>query len=189
MPRGASSVQVGHRLGQRRPPSCIRRQEPQASRDWTAYAIDLGHNLHRRRSELGLSQEQVAYRARLSRFTYQKYESGLSRPDLAANPSVRSLLAIAQVLDVPLSTLLPLDPPVLTARCVIHCWRSRRTRAADHPWFLWASRLTSSEKFAIVRPIVILEGIELVQCTQLRKSDPISFRRFLHPPTERRGSG
>ena len=88
----------------------------QSRDDWPAYAINLGHNLHRRRLELGLSQEQVAYRARLSRFTYQKYESGLSRPDLAANPSVRSLLAIAQVLEVSLQALLPTDPPDLTAR-------------------------------------------------------------------------
>jgi transcriptional regulator with XRE-family HTH domain len=83
---------------------------------WEAFAIELGHNLQRARLARGLSQEQVAYRARLSRFTYQKYENGLSRPGQTANPTLRSLLAIAQVLDTTLVSLLPADPPDLTAR-------------------------------------------------------------------------
>lgn len=90
--------------------------EQQPPDEWAAYAIELGHNLQRRRLELGFSQEQVAYRARLSRFTYQKYESGTSRPGFAANPSVRSLLAISQVLNVSLQELLPGFVPDLTAR-------------------------------------------------------------------------
>lgn len=84
--------------------------------DWTGFATELGHNLQRQRLALGLSQEQVAYRAQLSRFTYPKDESGLSRPDLAANPSLRSLLAIAQVLETSLPDLLPPGAPDLTAR-------------------------------------------------------------------------
>lgn len=86
------------------------------AKEWTDFAAQLGHNLQRRRLELGLSQEQVAYRANLSRYTYQKYESGLSRPDLPANPSIRSLLAIAQVLGVSLHDLVPMEVPDLTAR-------------------------------------------------------------------------
>ena len=89
---------------------------PQPTDAWATYAVELGHRLQRRRLELGLSQEQVAYRAKLSRFTYQKYESGQSRPDLPANPSLRSLIAIAQVLDSALESLLPDGAPDLTAR-------------------------------------------------------------------------
>jgi transcriptional regulator with XRE-family HTH domain len=58
----------------------------------------------------------VAYRARLSRYTYQKYEKGESRPGTPANPSVRSLMAISQALGLELEDLLPDDRPDLTAR-------------------------------------------------------------------------
>jgi transcriptional regulator with XRE-family HTH domain len=89
-------------------------RQPQ-SPEWAAFAVELGHNLQRTRLARGLSQEQVAYRAKLSRFTYQKYESGLSRPDQAANPTLRSLMAITQVLGITLSELLPAQSPDLTA--------------------------------------------------------------------------
>ena len=83
--------------------------------NWRQFAVELGHNLQRERLEQGLSQEHVAYRAGLSRFTYQKYESGFSRPGTPANPSIRSLLAICQVLNVELTSLLPSQIPDLTA--------------------------------------------------------------------------
>ncbi len=84
--------------------------------EWNAYALAIAVSLQRERLRLGLSQEDVAYRAGLSRFTYQKYEKGESRPGTPANPTVRSLLAISQVLDVPLARLLPSDPPDLTLK-------------------------------------------------------------------------
>lgn len=86
-----------------------------SSPEWAAYAFELGQTLQRLRLTRNLSQEQVAYRARLSRFTYQKYESGLSRPDMPANPSLISILAIAQVLGVEVGDLLPPGSPDLTA--------------------------------------------------------------------------
>lgn len=84
--------------------------------EWGLYAADLGTNLLRTRVAAGLSQEDVAYRAGLSRYTYQKYEKGESRPGTAANPTLRTLLALAQVLEVNLDKLLPLNPPDLRAR-------------------------------------------------------------------------
>lgn len=84
--------------------------------EWNAYALAIAVSLQRERLRLGLSQEDVAYRAGLSRFTYQKYEKGESRPGTPANPTVRSLLAISQVFDVPLARLLPSDPPDLTLK-------------------------------------------------------------------------
>ena len=53
---------------------------------WSSFASELGLNLQRRRLELGLSQEDVAYRSGLSQYTYQKYEAGVARPGSAANP-------------------------------------------------------------------------------------------------------
>ncbi|MCE0508978.1 helix-turn-helix transcriptional regulator [Microbacterium sp. KKR3/1] len=58
----------------------------------------------------------MAYRAGLTRYTYQKYEKGESRPGYSANPTLRTLLALAQVLGVGLVDLIPGDPPDLRSR-------------------------------------------------------------------------
>ena len=81
---------------------------PISQNDWDRFAIALGHALHRRRIELQLSQEDLAYAAGLSRYTYQKLEKGISRPGTPANPSLRNVIALARVLDLPLSDLVPL---------------------------------------------------------------------------------
>ena len=64
----------------------------------------------------GYSQDRVAYEANLSRYTYQKLEKGESRPGTPANPTVRTLLAVAQVLGVGLAEILPGDAPDLRVR-------------------------------------------------------------------------
>ncbi|WP_235201483.1 helix-turn-helix transcriptional regulator [Microbacterium sp. CH12i] len=73
-------------------------------------------SLRRARENAGLSQEQVAYRAGLTRYTYQKYEKGESRPGSAANPTLRTLLALSQVLELAIEQLIPEDPPDLRSR-------------------------------------------------------------------------
>ncbi len=83
---------------------------------WRAYVQRLATTLRQTRDRSGLSQEEVAYRAGLTRYTYQKYEKGESRPGMPANPSLRSLLALSQVLDVPLTDLVPGDVPDLRNR-------------------------------------------------------------------------
>lgn len=70
----------------------------------------------RARERAGLSQEQVAYRAGLTRYTYQKYEKGASRPGRPANPTLRTVLAISQVLGMPLDDLIPDAIPDLRSR-------------------------------------------------------------------------
>ncbi|HEY0905374.1 MAG TPA: helix-turn-helix transcriptional regulator [Marmoricola sp.] len=80
-----------------------------------AYAVELGHNLKRARDSLGLSQERVAHAAGLASYTYQKFEKGESRPGSPMNPRLTTLLALSEVLGVPLSELLPGDPPDLSA--------------------------------------------------------------------------
>nr|WP_241988174.1 helix-turn-helix transcriptional regulator [Cryobacterium sp. MDB2-10] len=76
----------------------------------------LATNLRRHRLAAALSQEDVAYRSGLTRYTYQKYEKGESAPGRPANPTIRTLLAITQVLQVPLSDVLPSDAPDLRLR-------------------------------------------------------------------------
>lgn len=58
----------------------------------------------------------MAYEANLSRYTYQQLERGRSSPERTSNPRLMTLLAIAQVLRVPLEDILPAQMPDLTAR-------------------------------------------------------------------------
>ncbi|GAA1961368.1 helix-turn-helix domain-containing protein [Microbacterium aquimaris] len=77
---------------------------------WRAYAQEFGANLHRTRIARGLSQEDVAYRSRLTRYTYQKYEKGESAPGRPANPTLRTVIALSQTLGVSVADLLPAAP-------------------------------------------------------------------------------
>lgn len=92
------------------------RQNDSNDDEWAGYVQRLATSLRRAREDAGLSQEQVAYRAGLTRYTYQKYEKGESRPGSPANPTLRSLIALSQVLDVSLVTLIPANAPDLQSR-------------------------------------------------------------------------
>ncbi len=83
---------------------------------WQAYARRLATSLRSAREQAGLSQEDVAYRSGLTRYTYQKYEKGESRPGSPANPTLRTLLALSQVLGIPLASLVPENAPDLRTR-------------------------------------------------------------------------
>lgn len=84
--------------------------------EWSRYSQRFATALRSARERAGLSQEDVAYRSGLTRYTYQKYEKGESRPGNPANPTLRTLLAIAQVLSVPVGDLIPDDAPDLRSR-------------------------------------------------------------------------
>lgn len=79
------------------------------------FARQLGVNLQRLRQERGISQERLAHMAGISSYTYQKFEKGESKPGTPMNPRLFTLIAIAQVLDVELESLLPDKRPDLTA--------------------------------------------------------------------------
>jgi len=87
-----------------------------ADAEWQDFVLRLSVQLRRLRLDAGLSQEEVAHRAGLSRFIYRQYESGESRRGTAANPALRSILSIAQVLQVPVEELLPRPMPDLRSR-------------------------------------------------------------------------
>lgn len=88
------------------------KQTPAGS--WPTYAREMGATLHRLRIDKGLSQEQLAYTAGITRYTYQKLEKGESSPGTPANPSLRNIMALAQQLDVTLDELLPQPWPDFT---------------------------------------------------------------------------
>ena len=73
-------------------------------------AREIGLRMQRRRLELGLSQEAVAHRAGISTFTYQKFEKGESRPGTPLNPTLFTLYALADVLQVEVGDLVRRSP-------------------------------------------------------------------------------
>ncbi len=78
--------------------------------EWADYVAKLGDNLQRIRHERGMSQEQVAYRAGMSRFTYQRMERSNFASASPANPTLVTLVSLCKVLEVPLQALLPDGP-------------------------------------------------------------------------------
>lgn len=109
-----------HRQGRGVAPSSDRwrmtRTDLADDRDWRGFAAELGLRIHRLRVSKGLSQEAVAYRAGLTRFTYQRYERGEAQSGAPSNPTLRTLLALAQVFEVTLQDLVPTDHPDVTTR-------------------------------------------------------------------------
>ena len=81
------------------------------SHSWEGYVRGLGINLARAREAVQLSQERVAHAAGISTFTYRKLEKGQSNPGTPANPRLRTLVALAEVLDIEVTHLLPGTPP------------------------------------------------------------------------------
>lgn len=94
----------------------VGRHDANAQPGWEAFAVEFGLNLRRARNRAGLTQDAVAHRAGIKRFTYQSYEWGKSQSSAAANPTLRNLLALCQVLEVPLDELVPSEVPDLTRR-------------------------------------------------------------------------
>ena len=74
---------------------------------WVSFAREFGIRLHRARIEAALTQEELAHAAGLTRSHYQQLEKGLSRPGVPANPSLRTIVGLAEVLGVPLEALVP----------------------------------------------------------------------------------
>jgi transcriptional regulator with XRE-family HTH domain len=78
---------------------------------WERYARELGERLHRLRIARQLTQERLAVAADITAFTYRKLEKGESNPGTPANPRLKTLVALAEVLEVDLTELLPPDMP------------------------------------------------------------------------------
>lgn len=89
----------------------MRQRNDDIEAEWARFAQRFATSLRTARDNANLSQEDVAYRAGLTRYTYQKYEKGESRPGHPANPTLRTLLALTQVLGVALVDLVPDDAP------------------------------------------------------------------------------
>ncbi len=62
-----------------------------------------------------MSQEQLAAAAGITRATYAQLEKGLSRPGVSANPTLLTLVALSNVLQVSVSDRLPERAPDVSA--------------------------------------------------------------------------
>ena len=74
---------------------------------WEQYARELGIELQRRRIAAGLTQEDLAHKSGLTRTHYQQVERGYWKKNEPANPSVKLLARVAQVLEIEIGDLLP----------------------------------------------------------------------------------
>ncbi len=72
-------------------------------------SLRLGKRLRDLREERGMTQEQVAAKAGIATFTYQKFEKGESRPGSPMNPELYTLNSLCKVYGIELSELLDID--------------------------------------------------------------------------------
>jgi len=67
---------------------------------WVDYARSFGIALQRQRLRIGLTQEQLAHAAGMTRSHYQQLEKGASRPGTPANPSLLTIISLASALGI-----------------------------------------------------------------------------------------
>lgn len=73
------------------------------------YVRGLAHRLRMLRESQGLTQEDVASRAGIAPYTYQQYEKGESKRGAPMNPTLSSLLALADAFQIDVRELLSID--------------------------------------------------------------------------------
>jgi DNA-binding XRE family transcriptional regulator len=83
----------------------VPRQNPPAT--WEDYARRLGVELQQKRLASGLSQEDLAHRAGVTRNYYQQLERGHLPNRNPTNPSLKVILRLARELGTELDELLP----------------------------------------------------------------------------------
>jgi DNA-binding XRE family transcriptional regulator len=112
IPRFPYRYEVVSSAGQHNRTVARQRRRP----SWDEYGREIGVRLQRARERRGLSQERTAHLAGIASYTYQKLEKGESRPGSPLNPRLSTLLALCQVLEVPLVELVPEPTPDVGAR-------------------------------------------------------------------------
>lgn len=78
---------------------------------WREFGAIIGQRLHTARKAKRYSQQQVASRANIAAFTYQKLEKGQARAGVALNPRLSTLVALCRALDLSLDELIPEEWP------------------------------------------------------------------------------
>ncbi|WP_293814346.1 helix-turn-helix transcriptional regulator [uncultured Parolsenella sp.] len=73
------------------------------------YSSELSRRMRMLRFKSGYTQEEVAQRAGISTYTYQKFEKGESRPGYPMNPTLSTLIALSDVFDIDVRDLFTVD--------------------------------------------------------------------------------
>ena len=73
------------------------------------YSSELSRRMRMLRFKSGYTQEEVAQRAGISTYTYQKFEKGESRPGHPMNPTLSTLIALSDVFDIDVRDLFTVD--------------------------------------------------------------------------------
>lgn len=87
-----------------------------AEAEWESFTRELGLRVRRLRSQSGLTQQEVLFATGISRTTYQRLERGHAENGKIFTPTLRIVLALAQVFDVTLDELLPKPWPDFRVR-------------------------------------------------------------------------
>ncbi|WP_394941245.1 helix-turn-helix domain-containing protein [Psychromicrobium sp. YIM B11713] len=88
------------------------KNDPDAA--WANYITEVGLRLNQFRTAAGLSQEKVANQVGITRNHYQLLEKGKSSPTAVANPQLRTIAALAEVLGVGIGDIMPDKPRGIT---------------------------------------------------------------------------
>lgn len=75
--------------------------------EWPVFAREFGHRLGRARLAKGFTQAKLAAVAGLSEGACQRLENGESKHREPANPSLHTLAALCQALEIDLDDLVP----------------------------------------------------------------------------------
>ena len=130
---------------------------------WADFAQQFGDAVTRAREARGWSQDQMIGLTGLSRQTYQRVERGALPASNVANPTFRTLLAIACALEVDLGELIPpIDCKMIHTEAANSGKRAVRPRgerrATDGRGASTNSTGSASENSANVRPSVRPSG-------------------------------
>ncbi|WDG18179.1 helix-turn-helix domain-containing protein [Microbacterium sp. Clip185] len=118
---------------------------------WSDYAGQLATNLQRLRQERGLSQEYVAYHSGLTRYTYQKYEKGESKPGDGRRSSVQTALTSAieprrTAREIPRSASPASRNPPERLTVSTHFYKTYIQHLALCRMYVWTSSLESAKR-------------------------------------------
>lgn len=108
-------------------------EQQESNEEWASFSYKFARHLQQLRVERGYSQDQVAYAAGLSRSSYQRLERGRSQSGTDLNPTLRNLLAVAQVLNVTLDELVPHEWPEVRVGNPVRMKRRRSNPSSDTP--------------------------------------------------------
>lgn len=85
----------------------VPRSEQKRPENWAVISVELGNRVRRRRTELRLTQEQLAERSGISRNQIQNIENARGTSTTTSNPRADLLWSLAEALEIQVGDLFP----------------------------------------------------------------------------------